>query len=112
MIGATFEEFCQKRFSCGFLLASELSFSYLCTDCTEQPKQQHWAGSLKTAEHHSYWLILVFHGNIMKFFSLAKEALFKMAFHGRFANIWNSLIKIPEVIHLAVYKLEWNHYLG
>ena len=31
------------------------------------------------------------------FFSLAKKTMFRMAFHGKYGNVWNALMSVPEV---------------
>ena len=29
--------------------------------------------------------------------SLAKKTMFRMAFHGKYGNVWNALMSVPEV---------------
>ncbi len=45
---------------------------------------------------------MVLKSSILNFFciliSVAQKAMFRMAFHGSYGNVWNALMTIPEVM--------------
>ena len=38
-------------------------------------------------------------------FSLAKKTMFRMAFHGKYGNVWNALMSVPEVSYISEYEM-------
>ena len=38
-------------------------------------------------------------------FSLAKKTMFRMAFHGKYGNVWNALMSVPEVSYISESEL-------